>query len=165
MDLYSLHIFTPAAAPASVHWTTYVTALLTPMIAIIAAWIAYSQWKTARRKLKLDLFEKRLEVYDAARTAIGQIIVHGKVSAEVESAYLMGIAGAKWLFDKKMVEYLNQELWMIISKLHAVQAEQIGAPQEERRAAVQKQFAVLEEINTQLQSIDSRFYPFLSLGH
>lgn len=165
MDLYSLHVFMPATASASVHWTTYLTACLTPLIALIAAGVAYNQWKTAKNKLKLDLYEKRLGVYQAVRDAIGQIMVHGKVSAEVETAYLVGISGAKWLYDKKMDDYLNKELWMIISKLHAVQAEQIGAPDQERREAIHKQFVVLGEVNNHLQGIDSKFYPFLSLSH
>lgn len=116
-------------------------------------------------KLKLDLFDKRIVVYEAVQNAIGQIMVHGKTSAEVESAYLIGITGAKWLFDKEMEEYLSKELWMLISRLHAVQSEQIGAPVAERLEAVEKQSKVLDEMGSHWRSIDSKFYPFLSLGH
>ena len=43
------------------------SAFLTPLIAIIVAYIAYRQHLTARAKLNLDLFEKRLAVYNQAR--------------------------------------------------------------------------------------------------
>lgn len=116
-------------------------------------------------KLKLDLFDKRIVVYEAVRTALGQIMVHGRTSAEIESAYLIGISGATWLFDKEMHEYLSEELWKLISRLHTVQFEQIGAPADERREALVKQGKVMEEMSTHWQNIDSKFYPFLSLGH
>ena len=38
-------------------------ALLTPLIAIIATYIAYQQWNTNKLKLKLDRYERRLRVY------------------------------------------------------------------------------------------------------
>lgn len=38
-------------------------ALLPFVLAGIAAWIAWQQMMTAKRKLRLDLFDKRLEVY------------------------------------------------------------------------------------------------------
>lgn len=167
MDLYTLQIFMPAieAAKSQQTWLPYLSALLTPVVALLGIWIARSQWKTARMKLKLDLFDKRMVVYEAVRHAIGQIMVHGKTSAEVESAYLIGVTGAKWLFDKEMDKYLNEKLWRLISRLHTVQFEQIGAPAEERRQAVEKQCKVMEEMSIHWQSIDSKFYPFLSLGH
>jgi hypothetical protein len=53
----------PGATPDP-HWTVYVSALGTPLIAavaaIIAGWSAYRQWRTARDSLRFDLFEKRL---------------------------------------------------------------------------------------------------------
>lgn len=167
MDLYTFHIFMTAteAAKNQPIWLPYLSGLLTPVVAAFGIWIAWNQWRTARRKLKLDLFDKRIVVYDAVQHAIGQIMVHGKTSAEVESAYLIGISGAKWLFDKEMDEYLSGELWRLISRLHAVQSEHIGAPAAERLEAVQKQSKVLNEMSTHWRSIDSKFYPFLSLGH
>lgn len=55
------------------HWTSYITALTIPVIAIVAAIIAYRQWRTAQSKLKLDLFEKRMVVYQAARDMLGYV--------------------------------------------------------------------------------------------
>ena len=167
MDHYTLQIFMPAieAAKSQPIWLPYLSGLLTPVVAALGIWIARSQWRTARMKLKLDLFDKRIVVYEAVRTALGQIMVHGRTSAEIESAYLIGISGATWLFDKEMHEYLSEELWKLISRLHTVQFEQIGAPADERREALVKQGKVMEEMSTHWQNIDSKFYPFLSLGH
>src|SRR6267142_674771 len=37
--------------------------LLTPVIAIVATYVAWQQWKTNQNKLKLDRYERRLSVY------------------------------------------------------------------------------------------------------
>ncbi len=55
-------------------WTEYVRVLGTPVVALLAAsiagFIANRQWKTARNKLKLDLFDKRIAIYKLAITAL-----------------------------------------------------------------------------------------------
>ena len=46
-------------------------ALLTPLIAIIALFIAYMQYRNAKYKVKMDLFDRRYEVY----LLLGEIII------------------------------------------------------------------------------------------
>lgn len=47
------------------HWTAYLSALLTPIVGFFGALIAYLQWRIARNKIKLDLYEKRFAIYEA----------------------------------------------------------------------------------------------------
>jgi hypothetical protein len=58
-------------------WIEYVKALGTPLAALVAAFIggfiAYRQMQTAKNKLKLDLFDKRVAVYKAAVDLINSI--------------------------------------------------------------------------------------------
>ena len=42
---------------------TILQGLLTPLIAIIATYIAWQQWKGNELKLKLDRYERRLRIY------------------------------------------------------------------------------------------------------
>ena len=42
-------------------WIDVLSALLTPIVAIIAVYIAYRQWKTAEAKRRQDLFEMRYD--------------------------------------------------------------------------------------------------------
>ncbi|MBP0595686.1 hypothetical protein J8I87_39835 [Paraburkholderia sp. LEh10] len=55
-------------------WSTWSSALLRPTIAGVAALIAHRQAKTARNKLKFDLFERRFAVYDATVLLINKAI-------------------------------------------------------------------------------------------
>jgi hypothetical protein len=48
------------------HWTAYAAALLTPVVAALGIYIAWRQAQIARNKLKLDLFVKRLELWESA---------------------------------------------------------------------------------------------------
>lgn len=65
------HQITSATPQADPHWTAYVTAVVVPVIALIAAWIAFRQWQIARNKLKLDLYDKRMAVCEVVRKTLG----------------------------------------------------------------------------------------------
>lgn len=54
--------------------------LLTPTIAGVAVGIAYQQWKTNDLKVRIDLFDKRIEVYDAAADLLYQAISKGDLT-------------------------------------------------------------------------------------
>jgi len=56
--------------------------LLTLFVACIAARIAWRQAKTQEYKVKLDLFERRMKIYDAVREALMMIYRDGKISNE-----------------------------------------------------------------------------------
>lgn len=46
----------------------------TPLIAIFVAYVAWQQWKTAKTKLRLDLFEKRFACYRRAQASINSLL-------------------------------------------------------------------------------------------
>lgn len=148
------------------HWTTYLAALLTPTIAIFGASIAYRQWRTAQNKLKLDLFERRLFVYEAARDYLGSIYTSGKTSPEAEFKFLSGTRGAKWLFDDTVVQYLDKVLWHKICDLSCIQAELDGMPAgEERVRKIHAGAEIKKWMAEQMGVLDEKFSPYLSLRH
>ena len=60
---------------ADLHWTAYLSALSVPMIALFGAIIAWRQTRTARERLKLDLFDRRFAQYDAARQLVVKTLI------------------------------------------------------------------------------------------
>lgn len=62
---------------------------------------------TARNKLRLDLFEKRFAVYDAAALVI-EATLGNKVTYDQRFDYMEAIKPARWLFDDGVVEHLDQ---------------------------------------------------------
>lgn len=96
------------------HWTAYVQAIGTPIVALvagaIASGIAYRQWKIAKAKVVLDLFEKRLEIYDLVIDAIHTLIAVGpsNIDHRILSPFTTGLLKAKFLFGREVHAYLDE---------------------------------------------------------
>lgn len=148
------------------HWTTYLSPLLVPIIAIFGAFIAYRQWRTAQNKLKLDLFNRRWIIYEAVQKYLSSLMVSGKTTPEMEFEFLTGKRGAQWLFDEKVTLYLDKELWSKICDLGCIQSELDGMPAgEERTKKIQAKRELREWFMAQSKAVDEKFSPFLSLRH
>ena len=89
------------------HWTAYLTALLTPTVAVLGAMIGYRQWRLAQNKLKLDLFDRRFKVYEAARDLLASIMTSGKAMDDKVFKFLVATREAKWLLDIDVANYLG----------------------------------------------------------
>ena len=62
------------------YWLQVSTALLPPVIAAGVAFVAYQQWVTARRKLSLDLFDKRFAVFMDIRKLASEALQLGALT-------------------------------------------------------------------------------------
>lgn len=83
-------------------------ALLTPLIAGIAAYIAYQQWKTNDLKVRIDLFDRRLAVYDAAANLMYQAISQGDLTWDQLQEFSRETKDAQFLFKEDVAEYLTK---------------------------------------------------------
>lgn len=81
--------------------------LLTPLIAIIAVYIAYQQHKTNRDKLRLDLYNKRYEVFYSLMKLLGHMRQAGKIEPEQVNMFLKESQEDVFLFGKDIVSYLE----------------------------------------------------------
>ena len=97
------------------HWTAYVSAITTPVVALVAAGIAsyigWRQWKTAHSKLNLDLFAKRSIVYEGVRKLIIQCVVGSKIDDAHLNDYVEATRGSRWLFDEAFAHYLKEAVY------------------------------------------------------
>ena len=150
-----------------VHWTAYVTALTVPVLALVGAVIAYRQWRTAQNKLKLDLFDKRMLVYQAVRDTLGYIGSKGKISSEQQIAYLTGIQTAKWLFGPEVDTYLSETLWHKIVDLELHQTMVYDAPRDdpERSKHIKLKAETLKWLIAQYSVLDKKCAKYMVLGH
>lgn len=122
------------------HWTAYVTACAVPLIGIFGVWIAYTQSKIARNKLKLDLFDRRMAVYEAADNTLREIYRHGKLSSEKQLEYVLNTKTARWLFPPHAAEYFDKTLWENINTLEMYNVELgedwLSSDSDERRELI-----------------------------
>lgn len=148
------------------HWTTYLSALLVPTVAVLGSIIAYRQWRTAQNKLKLDLFEKRFAVYDSARHLVSSITTHGIVINEEIYKFIAYTREAKWLLNTDIAMYLDEELYRKALHLQALDSQLAGLPVGEARSAnVHTQTELKNWILQQYNVLDEKFSPFLRLEH
>lgn len=56
-------------------WVQLLQALLTPAIALAVAAIAFFQWRTAERKRRQDLFDKRFEYFKRAQSWYKEVML------------------------------------------------------------------------------------------
>lgn len=146
------------------HWTTYLTALLTPTLAIFGLIFAYRQWLVARNKLKLDLFDRRLAVYEAARDFSAAMISGQKNKDEEAFKFLIVTRTAKWLFNVSVADYLENQLYSNALELQSLISQLDGmAPGDERIANLKEQAKIKKWFLEQLKVLDSQFGPFLHL--
>ncbi len=110
------------------HWTQYLSALLTPVVAVLGFFIAYRQWRLAQNKLKLDLFDRRYKVFDAAKDFIFSVISAGKANDPEIFKFLVATKEAKWLLSSDVAEYLDKQIYHKALDLQCLEAELDGVP-------------------------------------
>jgi hypothetical protein len=151
------------AAAASAHavktrtggnMTTFLTAvqilggLLTPVIAILAVYIAWQQHKTGRAKLKLDLFDRRYQVYRGLMDLFSAVVREGTVSNEVLGNFYRETDQKRFLFGDDICEYLKEVREKAV-KLR--QAHRVLAPISQDRGQTITQGRLTEASHTEIE--------------
>jgi len=81
--------------------------LLTPTIAILAVYIAYRQHQTAKAKLKLDLYEKRLIIFHNFKTFIWLRITKLEFEENELKDFERNTNECIFLFGDKIIDFRN----------------------------------------------------------
>lgn len=89
-------------------------------------YVAWEQWQTAKRKLDLDLFERRLEVFSETRTFIDSIRVNQGTTSAALIQFLNATNPAYFLFGPEIRQFLT-DLYE--------RSKDIGLPANQREAS------------------------------
>lgn len=89
-------------------WVDILSALLMPTIAIVGTVIACLQWQINRKRLKSELFPRRLELFDRISHYIADILRYGNVQQGEEMQFLRNTRNAFFIFDKDIEEYVDK---------------------------------------------------------
>lgn len=120
--------------------------------------------KTARNKLKLDLFERRWAIYKIASASISAALSGSGLTNEEEYEYQKAIRGARWIFDKDVETYLEVTLWRIFIdyNLACHNAKNCGIS-DDRSALFKEQMEWHRDLASQVKNIDKVFDKYLQL--
>jgi hypothetical protein len=77
------------------------------IVSLVVAVVQYAQWRTANQKVVIDLYDRRLKVYEQLGKAIGPVVREGEVSEAAFNEFMIGQADATFLFgDDVLVDRL-----------------------------------------------------------
>ena len=146
------------------HWTAYLTAMLTPTVALLGALIAFWQWRVAENKHKFELFDRRFTVFEAVSNFTASIMTNGKAHDVEIYNFIRATREAKWLFNSEVAEYIEKQLYYKALELQTLDAELKGVPiSEERSKNVHAQADIKKWFAVQHAVIDKMFSPYLQL--
>jgi len=108
----------------------YLTAISTPIIALMVAMIAFAQWRTAHQRMILDLFQRRMDLIDLVSRIAAVIVIEGALRKEDVDGFLRATRGDKFLFA--VTTYLSETYKRLVD-LHACETVMERAQGEERK--------------------------------
>lgn len=97
--------------------------IFTGIIAFLGFVIAYRQWRTAQNKLKLELFERRLQVYEAVDKLIVAYMRRFGDRDTAEAEFNVALRSARWLFDKHVVIFCRETIWKAVCDMNDIWEE------------------------------------------
>lgn len=147
-------------------WVDYLSALLTPTIAIAGAAIGLLQWRTNRNRLKHELFDRRYEQFEAVRDFLGSIMGSGRALDEKQADFRFKTKGLQFVYDKKLADYIDKNIWKPAIDLACLHSELEGVPVGEQRTInVRKQSEIKKNLYREFQNLDRLFSRYLQLRH
>ncbi|MBC7824102.1 MAG: hypothetical protein H7126_09500 [Candidatus Parcubacteria bacterium] len=144
-------------------------ALLTPVIAGTTVYIAWQQYQVSRLTLKKDLYEKRLRVYQAFMSYLGEIVRDGKVNRNRATQFYAEASEGEFLFDSEVVEKADElykqsiQLWRLCNQLYPSDGSPGLPVGDERSRIVGEESKLLEWLSNQDSDIRELFRRQMSI--
>jgi cell division septum initiation protein DivIVA len=150
----------------------YWQAILTLIVSVAVAFISWLQWQTAekqsetaRNRLRLDLFERRIKVYDAWMTMAAIAAQKGDITREEQQICSVATKGAEFLFNKEIDNYCQQLLGEAVTigvqKYRIDQIKKSGTEQEPQAEVRHNECRIW--FNQQFNEMPKRFAEFLKV--
>jgi hypothetical protein len=168
----------PSAGFVAPMWLEYCRVFGPILVAVVAALIAsiiqYRSWKTARDKLRFDLFEKRISIYYGILDLIDEYFLSKNVDeADVALRKFDSVTrGHEFLFDDKMNSYIYSIREIIVEILndkdylndHGSSSDFGSKERSEISSRFSKNRQTLRSIKPKITKMFSRFLSFENIS-
>lgn len=140
-----------------------VSLLFTPLIAILALYIAVQQHSIQRDKLRLDLYEKRLAVFEATMNLLATVQSDIVPSREAIYRFISGTANARFLFGPDMEEYLDT-LGSKVMVHRSLYDRMVKEQKEGKTDSVNEETESLKALIAETEKAKESFQPYLGFA-
>ncbi|HDS1390350.1 TPA: hypothetical protein ACG4N3_000564 [Stenotrophomonas maltophilia] len=149
----------------------FFTAFGQTVVAVAVGMIAYRQWRTARNKLKFDLFTRRLEAYNRVREATTRAIA-ADWREEADHDVFLSLRDVRWLFGQSVYDFVWKELYEPVVDLWDVKTT-IAEPgvlsdpevRKARDAAILRRRELRHALTRSMTRLDEVMGEYLTLSH
>jgi hypothetical protein len=140
------------------------SAAATFIVGLSVAFIGFQQWRLARHKFRLDLFEKRYRVYEAAAQFLSVIMAEANFRDEDLRMFTLGTRDAIFLFPKRITDHIHQIRCRALDmRLFQTQFEHLPVG-EERSTLVAQNTNELKWLLRQMKELATTFEPYLGFA-
>ena len=137
-------------------------ALLAPVIAGVVAYIAYQQHKTNRDKLRFDLYDRRLKVFEGLMVLLWVIFRKGTCNDQERDQFQRATVEGSFLFDKDIANYLDT-IHKKTLELGTIRAVLNSLPRGDKRdQTVEKEKQLFDWFTDQFEVSKEKFARYLS---
>lgn len=151
-----------ASLPDAVSWLSAFGPLI---VSVGVGYVAWQQWQTARHKLKLDLFDRRLRVYQATKDLVNTMMLHGRISDEELGRFYADIRGAEFLFDSDLRSYYTKIGDMVWRTSRLASTNSIDLRSGNRRdERLKEEDQLYDYLQSEYRRLDERFRSALDLS-
>jgi hypothetical protein len=145
----------------------YLQGLLTPVIAVIAAYIAWRQAQTASHKLKLELFDRRFQAFEEVKKVFGSMFTIG-IKSEQITQFWFATMNVEFLFGEEIKQY-REEIFRRGGNLADVSndlsdAIARGAPTQERKKLSDERRTEVKWAREQVGVVGEKFKKYLDVS-
>ena len=84
------------------------SALLTPLIAVVATYIAWQQWRTNQQRFVMDRYDRRIRIYEEVRKILGIVVRDGGATWDDLLAFWRAVSEADFLFKPEISAYITE---------------------------------------------------------
>lgn len=88
-------------------WIPILQALLTPTIGVIAAYVAWQQYRLAKQKHDIEIFNRRMQVYKVTMVFFVKSEKTYSINEDDYYEWLSDVADAEFLFGKEILDFLS----------------------------------------------------------
>jgi hypothetical protein len=132
----------------------------------VTGYIAWQQMRTAKNKFRLDLFDRRFPVFEAAMKFVSIAAQKGDVSEEARQEFLIATRGVEFLFDRKIQDYCDKLINEAVNLHHGFKLKDLprsGAPEQDAKhiKRIETWSERAQWFNEQVEEVPKRFGPFL----